>query len=151
LSSRCILGFDFGTKYIGVAVGHRETRLAQPLACVYARDGRPDWTHLERLIKEWLPDRLVVGLPHNMDGSDTHATRAARRFGERLRARYNLPLEMVDERLSTRAARSALESSIDLAGSSISRDPSRHPGALNQLAAQVILQAWLDDMPKDKS
>lgn len=151
MSSRCILGFDFGTKYIGVAVGHPETGLAQPLDCVRARDGRPDWAHIERLIKEWRPDHLVVGLPHNMDGSDTHVTVAARRFGERLRGRYNLPLDMVDERLTTRAARSALESSVNRAGTRISRDPSRNPGALNQLAAQVILQAYLDDMPKDKT
>lgn len=144
-----ILGFDFGTKYIGIAVGHTETRLAQPLACVRARDGRPDWAQIEKLIKEWRPALLVLGAPGNMDGTDTHVSAAARRFGDRLRARYNLPLEMVDERLTTRAARSALESAVDPAGTRFSRDSSRPDfNALNQVAAQLILQAWLDELPK---
>ncbi len=140
-----ILGFDFGTKYIGVAVGHTETRLAQPLTCIRARDGNPDWLLLDKLVAEWKPALLVAGAPSNMDGTEMPVSAAARRFGDKLRARYNLPLEMVDERLTTRAARSALE----LTGTGFSHG-TKHPAysALNQVAAQLILQAWLDQLPK---
>jgi putative Holliday junction resolvase len=140
-----ILGFDFGTKYIGIAVGHTETRLAQPLACVRARDGQPDWAQIEKLIKEWRPALLVLGAPSNIDGTEASVSAAARRFGDKLRARYNLPLEMVDERLTTRAARSALE----LAGTRFPRSSSQAGySTLNQVAAQLILQAWLDELPR---
>jgi putative Holliday junction resolvase len=140
-----ILGFDFGTKYIGIAVGHTETRLAQPLACVRARDGQPDWAAIDKLVAEWKPALLVAGMPSNMDGTEMPVSAAARRFGDKLRARYNLPLEMVDERLTTRAARSALE----LTGTRFSRgSPQPDYNTLNQVAAQLILQAWLDELPK---
>jgi putative Holliday junction resolvase len=140
-----ILGFDFGTKYIGIAVGYTETRLAQPLTCIRARDGRPDWAAIDKLVTEWKPALLVAGMPSNMDGTEMPVSAAARRFGDKLRARYNLPLEMVDERLTTRAARSALE----LTGTRFSRgSPQPDYSALNQVAAQLILQAWLDELPK---
>ncbi len=131
------LGFDFGKKHIGVAVGRTASRLAQAIDTVAAVNERPDWTHITRLIDEWRPCAFVVGLPLNMDDSENDMTRAAKKFGNRLRARYNLPVHMVDERLTSIAAKNVLvEAGI----------PSkRHKSKLDRLAAQTILQAFLDE------
>ncbi|MGL5585418.1 MAG: Holliday junction resolvase RuvX, partial [Plesiomonas sp.] len=66
--SRTMMAFDFGTKSIGVAIGQEITATARPIASLKARDGIPDWTQVEKLLKEWKPDLVVVGLPLNMDG-----------------------------------------------------------------------------------
>ena len=95
------LGFDFGRRRIGVAVGSRATGTATPVTCVGCREGRPDWTGIGKLINDWGPDLLVVGLPYNIDGSESDMSRAARRFGHRLGGRFGLPVEFVDERLSS--------------------------------------------------
>jgi putative Holliday junction resolvase len=135
------LAFDYGEKYIGVAAGSRHTRQAQALTTLRGSAKYPDWTGISRLIEQWQPDALVVGLPLNMDGSDNPMTRAARAFGQRLRDRYNLPVHMVDERLSTLAARDILnEAGVPMR---------RHKARLDQLAAQTILQAFLNELPGD--
>jgi putative holliday junction resolvase len=137
LSGHVFLGFDFGEKYIGVAVGGTHTGSTQPLATLNTRGREPDWEGIARLIGEWRPQALVVGLPLNMDGSNNPMTRAARRFGNRLKDRYNLPVHMVDERLTTRAAvDSLIEAGVPLR---------RHRSKVDQLAAQTILQAFLND------
>jgi len=137
LTVKTYLGFDFGKKHIGVAVGRSASRVAQALDTVAAYNERPDWLHITRLVEEWRPCALVVGLPLNMDDSENDMTRAAKKFGNRLRARYNLPVHMVDERLTSVAARNALvEAGV----------PSkRHKSKLDRLAAQTILQAFLDE------
>lgn len=76
--SGTLLAFDFGTKSIGVAIGQRITGTARPLPAIKAQDGTPDWTLIERLLKEWQPDEIIVGLPLNMDGvlwGNCHAAR----------------------------------------------------------------------------
>lgn len=134
--NQTLLGFDYGEKYIGVAVGNRATRLAQPLDTVAVRNQAPDWPHISRLIAEWSPQALIVGLPLNMDDSENPMTRAAKKFGDRLKGRYNLPVHMVDERLTSHAARQALfEAGVPA---------KRHKANLDKLAAQTILQAFLD-------
>ena len=70
-----LLGFDYGRKRIGVAVGQCVTQSATALATVSARDGKPDWTAITRLLEEWKPDALVVGIPYHMDGSEQDMTR----------------------------------------------------------------------------
>src|SRR5512135_1975885 len=135
------LAFDYGEKYIGVAAGSRHSRQAQALTTLRGSAKNPDWVGISRLIEEWRPDALVVGLPLNMDGSDNSMTRAARAFGQRLQDRYNLPVHMVDERLSTLAARDILnEAGVPMR---------RHKARLDQLAAQTILQAFLNELPGD--
>jgi len=136
--TRTLLGFDFGTKRIGVAVGQELTGTANALTTLQARDGRPDWDALAALIEQWQPDALVVGLPLNMDGTEHEVTVAARRFGERLRGRYNLPVFYCDERLSSIAAEQTL------AGSALSRRKRQRREMVDQVAAQIILQAWLE-------
>lgn len=103
-----VLGFDFGTKSIGVAVGQRITATASPLSAIKAKEGIPDWHIIAALIAEWQPERLIVGLPLNMDGTEQPLTQRARKFGQRLHGRYGLPVDFQDERLTSTAAREQL-------------------------------------------
>jgi len=77
-----VLGFDYGLRRIGVAVGQSATRTASIVQTVAHRQ-EPDWTTLDRIIDEWKPVTFVVGLPLNLDGGETDMSRAARRFGQR--------------------------------------------------------------------
>ncbi|HEY0635255.1 MAG TPA: Holliday junction resolvase RuvX [Gammaproteobacteria bacterium] len=131
---RTLLGFDFGTRRIGVAVGQELTGTARPLTTLTSRDGGPDWAAISRLIEEWQPAALVVGIPWHMDGSEMELTRLATRFGNRLRGRYNLPVFTVDERLTSAEAEQLLHEE----GQRFDQ------GAVDQVAAQLILQSWLD-------
>jgi len=108
--SGTFLGFDFGTKSIGVAVGQRITGTARPLPALKAQDGKPDWNIIEKLLKEWQPEKVVVGLPLNMDDTESELSARARKFARRLRHETNIETLMVDERLTTREARDELES-----------------------------------------
>ncbi|SEA22284.1 Holliday junction resolvase RuvX [Microbulbifer marinus] len=129
------LAFDFGTRSIGVAFGQSLTGTARELPPLPARDGKPDWDQLQRLIDEWQPQFLLVGLPLNMDGSDSEFGARARKFGQRLHGRTGLPVEYVDERLSTRAAKEeALERGHK---GNYARDP------VDSIAARIILEDWL--------
>ena len=128
---RTLLGFDFGRKRIGVAVGQRLTETATALSTINARDGKPDWPAITRLLEEWKPDALVVGIPYHMDGSEQEMTRAARRFCRQLEGRYRLPVYEADERLSSYIVESALS------------EPRKAGREIDPLAAQVILQDWL--------
>jgi len=107
-NGQTLLGFDFGTKSIGVAVGQEITGTANPLNALAAQNGQPQWSLLEQLIKEWGPSYFVVGLPLNMDGTEQEVTQLARKFGQRLHGRFGLPVHYQDERLTTVAARSEL-------------------------------------------
>lgn len=132
-----VLGFDFGTKRIGVASGQAVTGTASPLALVPARDGIPEWGRLDALVAEWRPEALVVGLPLNMDDSESELSRLARKFARRLAARFRLPVFMCDERLSSHAARGLLMEVQE-------RRRGRLP-ALDSTAAVFITEAWLAD------
>lgn len=128
-----LLGFDFGKRRIGIAVGQEITGTASALCTLSARDGAPDWERITALIGEWRPGTLVVGLPHHADGTDSDMTRAARAFAQQLEARYRLPVATMDERLSSHAA---AELQRDGSGSGNS--------SIDAIAAQIILQDWLD-------
>ena len=142
MSAHTYLGFDYGTKHLGIAVGGSTSGLAEPLATLSVRNGVPDWNEIDRLMQEWRPSALIVGLPLNMDDSANDMTRAARKFGHRLHARYNLPVHMVDERLTSVAAKNALVES---------RIPWKQRQArVDKLAAQSILQAYLDEQRGSK-
>ncbi len=131
------LGFDFGLKKIGVAVGHIETGLASGLTTIVSIPKKTRWQAIHKLIVSWEPSALVVGVSRNMDGSDHDVTRAIQKFARQLEGRFVLPVSQVDETLSSRAAWQLL---YEEAGVS-------HTKALklqDQLAAQLILQTWLD-------
>lgn len=131
------LGFDFGEKRIGVAVGQTLTGTANPLATLPAEHGQPDWSALGRLIAQWCPERLVVGMPATADGK-THALRpAVERFARRLHARYRLPVEFVDETLSSHGAARC--------GSRAERH------GLDARAAALILATWLEHRSPERT
>jgi putative Holliday junction resolvase len=134
----CVLGFDVGSKLIGVAVGNRITQSARALATVAMRDGQPDWTVLDRLHREWLPQTLVVGLPLTLDGAEQPASKLARRFADGLRQRYDTAPVLIDERHSSREA---AERFADARAAGLKR---RRDGAqIDAEAAAVILERWL--------
>lgn len=132
-----VLGFDFGTKRIGVASAQAVTGTASPLSPVPARDGIPDWEKLDALVAEWTPEALVVGLPLNMDDTESELSHLARKFARRMVARYRLPVFMCDERLSSHSARGLL---MEVQ----SRRKGKLP-ALDSTAAVLIAEAWLAD------
>lgn len=108
IGERTFVGFDFGKKFIGVAVGQEITGSATPLGSVKANDGIPHWDNLEKYIKEWQPDAIVVGLPLNMDGSEQQLTLDAKKFGKRLQGRFGIEVLFQDERLTTADAKAQL-------------------------------------------
>jgi len=135
-----VLGFDYGTLNIGVAVGQTLTATASPLTTLNAVASQPDWGKIDRLIKEWKPIMLVVGIPLNMDGSDSEMTHRASRFQRRLHARSGLPTEGVDERLTS------FDAEQRLAEAGLSGGRARERGEIDRVAAQLILETWFSGM-----
>jgi len=107
-NAKTLLGFDFGKKYIGVAVGQQLTGSATPLGSIKAKDGIPNWDDLKYYVNEWQPDIIVVGLPLNMDGSEQQLTHDARKFGNRVSNQCNIQVVFQDERLTTADAKERL-------------------------------------------
>jgi len=136
-SPRTILGFDYGLKNIGVAVGQELTRTASPLTVIKARDGIPNWDDIQMLIDEWNPQLLIVGLPLNMDGTEQAMTKASRKFGNRLNGRFQISVEWQDERLTTFEALEQLgiHSKLD----------AKQRDDVDRISAQLILQSWLNE------
>ncbi|MCU7959410.1 MAG: Holliday junction resolvase RuvX [gamma proteobacterium symbiont of Bathyaustriella thionipta] len=128
---RSLLGFDYGSKKIGVAVGQTLTASASPLLILRNKKQQPDWHSIDRLLQEWQPDALVVGEPLEMQGAATHATAGARKFARQLQSRYGKPVFLADERLTSRAAR------LD--------NPHRKTADIDDLAAKLILETWLSE------
>ena len=138
-SQNVIMGFDYGTRKIGIAVGQLITKTANPIAIISARDGIPDWSEIEKLILEWQPAQLVVGLPLNMDETESEMSRRSLKFARRLTGRFNIPHHTIDERLTSREARSIHESH-----SSNQRGTAGHSrDEIDDIAAQIILESWL--------
>lgn len=130
-----VLGFDFGTRLIGVAVGNRLSG-SRPLTTVN-HNAHPDWRRLDALMQEWRPAFLVVGLPLRIDGGEQAMSRAARGFAGALEQRYGLDVQLVDERLtSNEAARRFAE---QRASGTAKR---KHAATIDAIAAQVILENW---------
>lgn len=130
-----IISFDYGTKNIGVA--SVSSTLAHPseLPPFKARDGIPNWDEIGKLFEEWHPTQVLVGLPLNMDGSDSELSKRARKFANRLHGRFGVKVEMVDERLSTREAKEEAESRGHRGN--YRYDP------VDSIAARLILETWL--------
>lgn len=131
------LGFDFGFKRIGVAVGQTLTCSASPLLTLAATQGIPDWEAVRKLISQWNPQALVVGLPTCIDDSELYTTAAARRFAKQLQKHCGLSVHLVDERLSTVEARERLFSQ---GGYRKLKN-----AAVDSIAACIILEQWLQN------
>ena len=136
-ASGYILGFDFGLRRIGVAVGQFTTMTATSLETV-GHGKTPDWIVIDRLVGEWKPSQVVVGLPLSRHGDETDMSRAARKFGARLHERYSLDVNFADERLSSRAAASRF-AELRAQGNR----KKKHAGQLDAMAAQIILESWI--------
>ncbi len=140
MSSGTIMAFDYGSKRIGVAIGQQLTTSTQPLDTVAVRQNKPDWDHISRLLQEWQPDLLLVGLPLDADGSEQEMSIAARRFANRLNGRYQLPVELMDERFSSIEA----EEIVVAARRNGRLKKSKVKQAVDQVAAALIIQSWFD-------
>lgn len=137
LTSTTYLGFDFGTKKIGIAVGQTSTATASPLQTVRSINQNPNWDVISQLIKEWQPIGLVVGISRQQDGTDNIVTPRMLRFCRQLDGRYQLPVYQQDETLSTFEAKQLLFDEVNLGASKLW-------AVQDQLAAQLILQSWLN-------
>lgn len=135
-----VMGFDFGTRRIGIAVGQRLTDSANALESIKAKDGVPDWDALERIINEWQPDAFVTGLPLNMDGTPSEMSRRAAKFSRRLEGRFHRPSYTQDERLTSYEAKGMV---IEESGHQNFGDYS-----VDGLAACLILESWMSEHPK---
>ena len=131
------IGFDFGTKNIGVAVGQTVTLTANPLTTLKAKNGIPDWTVLGHLLTEWRPRGLIVGLARQPDGSHSPTSLKAQAFGKKLWTRFQLPIYYVEERLTSVAASHTLKQNKDLLSSTQTQDA---------IAAMIILESWFNDL-----
>jgi putative Holliday junction resolvase len=133
---KVLLGFDFGMKRIGSAVGQTVTKTARPLSVIKANAGTPQWKDIAKLVQTWHPDALVVGIPLNMDGTEQPLTEKARRFADLLQERFQLPVYGMDERLTSVEAKARL---FDSGGYKLLQNSS-----VDNVAAQLILQNWLE-------
>ena len=123
-----IFAFDFGVKRIGVAMGNTMLRQAEPLKVIQAEDNASRFADIQKLLDEWKPARLVVGLPMHPDGNEHEMTARARRFANQLHGRFNLPVELVDERYSSAVIHAKRGEVID------------------DRAAAIILQQYFDSL-----
>lgn len=135
---RRVLGFDFGLRRIGVAVGQRLTRTASPAGIVLAVDGEPNWKDVKKVIADWRPDLLLVGLPLNMDDSMSLIAVRSQNFAKQLEELCQLPVVCVDERLSTFEAKSEFMRVRGLEGI-------RRGQRVDAFAAVILVEAWLNE------
>lgn len=132
IKDRSILAFDFGEKRIGVAKGQTISSTAEPLVILNVHNGKIDWEGISKLIEEWTPDMLVVGMPTNYEGEEFGIADRVKRFCRQLDGRYHLPVETINENLSSREAKYRLG------------DKAQQEG-LDAHAAQAILETWFEE------
>ena len=134
-------GIDYGTRKVGVAVGQTLTRTAMGIAVVPVRGGEVDWKELDSLVQRWRPNAFVVGMPYNMDGTESDMTVAAQKFARVLSERYQKPWHPMDERLSTRAAREITRDNAELIGKKYN-DKTK----VDAMVAQLLLESWFETL-----
>ena len=129
MKNQTLLCFDYGAKRIGSAIGQTITATATALEIIKVVNKKPNWGKIEHLIEEWRPDKLIVGHPFTLEGDRQEMTDAAERFGRQLEGRFKLPVELIEEQLSSYEARRELKSTRDL----------------DAVAARLILETWLSE------
>ncbi|MBO2623714.1 Holliday junction resolvase RuvX [Shewanella algae] len=137
MTAKTVLGFDFGTKSIGIAIGQQLTGSASPLTSIKAVDGTPDWQQIAALIEEWQPDLVVVGLPLNMDGTEQEMTQRARKFANRIAGRFGVKVATQDERLTTADAKARL---FELGGFK-----ALTKGQIDAVSAVLIIESYFEN------
>jgi len=128
-----LLGFDFGPRKIGIAVGQTVTGTASPLVTLQAKQGRPDWDEIGKLVKIWMPQTLIVGIPYDVDGTENDWTPKVYRFMRQLEGRFRLPVYPINECLTSMEARGLM-----------GRAAKAHD-AVDAVAASLILETWLHE------
>lgn len=140
LKTENILAFDFGTKHIGVALGDQLIKDARPLTSIHRKNKTYDWEQIGALIHEWQPQALVVGKPLTLAGEEQEISRLAAKFANQLRGRFEIEVHEVDERLTSQLARDII------ADTNHTRFGKRtQKERIDQVSAQIILQAWFDE------
>lgn len=134
MSIQLVLGFDFGEKRIGIATGQAITRSSNPLTTLSSVNNKPDWESIEKLIQQWKPDALIVGLPFYLDGSESEMTKRAEKFSRQLEGRFNLPVYTHNEALSSFEAEQFLQS----------KKKQHNKQDIDKIAAAIIAQSWLE-------
>ncbi len=134
------LGLDFGFSRIGAAIGQALTGSARPLTVIRCNQGEPDWDGLDRLVREWRPDVIIVGRPLHTDGAASDMTSAAEKFSAALRSRYHVQVEMHDERLTSKAAESHFAEARKQG-----KAKAKHARQLDAVAACIILESWMSE------
>ncbi len=134
-SNISVIGFDFGTSWIGTAIGQTQTNTASPLQGVRVINNKPDWLTIEKLINTWLPAKLIVGLPTSMRDIESPMTEKAKRFSRQLEGRFHIKSELIDERLTTREAWQIIEES---AHKKVDKQD------IDCIAAVLITETWLN-------
>ena len=133
-----MLGFDFGEKRIGIAVGETSTGIASPLVAIEEEANERRFAAIGRIVDEWKPAAFVVGIPRHADGSEHAVAKLAEKFARRLQARYGVPVSFVDETLSSATAQAQLRAS---------RTRATRKSDVDVMAATIILQSFLDSLP----
>ena len=128
-----VIGFDYGTVWTGIAIGLTLTAQARPLAAIKSINLKPDWQAIETLLKEWQPQRLIVGLPSSMIDDHHPMTEKALKFSRQLEGRFKIPVELIDERLTTREA-------FEIA---IESKQHKTKQQIDSIAAMLITESWL--------
>ena len=136
-----ILGFDYGSKRISIATGNTVTKTSQPLVTIVSISSGPNWQEIEKIVTEWNPGLLVVGLPISMDGNETDISRKARKFGASLSGRVTLDVIYVDERLTSTEADQIIKNMTP----NRKKISKKHISMRDNLAAQLILETYFED------
>jgi putative Holliday junction resolvase len=137
--SGTLIGFDFGERRIGVAVGETSTRIANPLGAIEERANEERFRAIGRIVDEWQPVGFVVGRPRHSDDSEHAIAKLAEKFARRLESRYHLPVEFIDETLTSAIAESELREI---------RTRASRKSDVDALAAAMILQSYLDGLAR---
>ena len=131
-----MLGFDYGTRRIGIASGQTITSTATPITTLTAVDSSPDWDGIQQLIKQWNPDALIVGIPYFLDGKESEMTKTVQNFCDELEKRFNKSVLKVNETLSSYEAEQALKKKLKIG--------KHNKQEIDKMAAAIIVQSWLD-------
>lgn len=133
-----IIGFDFGQRRIGVAIGNNISKTAQPLTTIESTSRDQKFKVIQKIIKEWQPISIVVGIPFNIDGSEHQVTNLSKNFAKQLEQKYSLPIHLIDERYTSIEANNEIKNKkIDL---------KKRKLLIDQIAAKIILQSYLDQL-----
>ena len=136
MTIQTVLGFDYGTRRIGVATGQTITASATPLTTLNSINQKPDWSAIGQLIEQWKPDALIVGLPTYLDGTRSEMTEKALKFSRQLEGRYNLTVYTVNESLSSYEAEKEIQQHKKIG--------QHNKQEIDKMAAAIIVQSWLE-------